>query len=147
MKVNRTVRGDRFGCAGGAVCRQNCAANRAEPSRRWPARSTAARCKPGASNATDELDPLDRPDPGDPGIKLPNQAQSIVEGNEQQLVTVLERDDKKEGGDVDYLQVSVAVHACTCHSSAWFADHQAQVCSAILTGAGVVPWANHVIEQ
>ena len=110
MRVTRAVRGDRFGCASRALCRQNCAASSVQPSLRCPKRNTATRCSSRDQDESNELDPLDRPDPEEPGIRLPNQAQSIVEGNEQQLVTVLEHDDKKEGGDVDYLQVS----SCAC---------------------------------
>lgn len=50
--------------------------------------------------------PLDRPAPGEPGIQLPNQGQSVVKGPEP-VVTVLEKEDdeKKGGADIDYLQV------------------------------------------
>lgn len=112
MRVTSAVGGDRFVCAGSAVCRQNCAVNRVQLSRLAPARSTRANCSSGAQDTANELDPLDRPATGEPGIRLPNQAQSVVEGNEQQLVTVLERDEKKEGGEIDYLQVCLC--ACLC---------------------------------
>jgi hypothetical protein len=50
--------------------------------------------------------PLDRPQPGEPGIKLPNQAQSVVSGDGLAATTLLERDKDKGGGaDIDYLQV------------------------------------------
>lgn len=53
-------------------------------------------------------DPLDRPAPGEPGIQLPNQGQSVVKGPEP-VVTVLEKEDdeKKGSADIDYLQVSL----------------------------------------
>lgn len=120
MRVTRAARGNTFVSA--SCCRQNCAAaSQVQPSRLSPDRSTRANCSPGAQDTTGEvvtgeLDPLDRPDPGDPGIKLPNQAQSIVEGNEQQLVTVLEREDKKDGAETDYLQVGYCpcLHELSC---------------------------------
>ena len=50
-------------------------------------------------------DPLDRPDPSEPGIRLPSQAESIVGGVESSPgVTVLEKE-KDKGADIDYLQV------------------------------------------
>lgn len=92
-------------CLAHAVCRQNCPRSGVQLYRRSPPRSIRASCSPNKRKVFQELDPLDRPDPGDPGIKLPNQGQSAVQGTEQQLVTVLERDEKKDGGETDYLQV------------------------------------------
>jgi hypothetical protein len=51
--------------------------------------------------------PLDRPEPGEPGIRLPNQARTLVKGEERRGVTVLEKD--KGGADIDYLQVCKSV--------------------------------------
>jgi hypothetical protein len=117
----RGIGGRRFvhSRAARGVIRQSsfCAASRIQPSTLGPRRRTRTNCSWNALEATDNLDPLDRPEPGDPGIKLPNQAQSVVQGNEQQLVTVLERDDKKEGGETDYLQVRKC--ACLPELAAW----------------------------
>ena len=105
MRVAKSVGCKRPVCGANAVCRQNSPSSGVQASRRNPQRNIRAGCSSHKREVFQALDPLDRPDPGDPGIKLPNQAQSVVQGNEQQLVTVLERDEKKDGGETDYLQV------------------------------------------
>eukprot|EP01025_Chloroclados_australasicus_P044955 TRINITY_DN4898_c0_g2_i2.p1 TRINITY_DN4898_c0_g2~~TRINITY_DN4898_c0_g2_i2.p1 ORF type:complete len:241 (+),score=15.82 TRINITY_DN4898_c0_g2_i2:227-949(+) len=51
--------------------------------------------------------PLDRPAPGEPGIKLPNQGQSVVQGTSTPEVAVL--DQEKPSADIDYLQELLAI--------------------------------------
>ena len=49
--------------------------------------------------------PLDRPDPSEPGIRLPSQGESVVQGVEKQAVATLEKEPDQPNVNVDYLQV------------------------------------------
>lgn len=104
---------------------------RAVPSRRYGARPVGRECAAGprsllrrpavASYQFEKVrtevrlaalpnNPLDRPEPGEPGIRLPNQAASIVEGPGEQLVALIERESKDGGAsDLDYFQELLAI--------------------------------------